>query len=321
MRIRKIRKGIGSDAGNISVTGTLPVGSIISYGGFNAPEGWMICDGSAINRETYSKLFESIGTQYGAGDGSTTFNLPDLRDKFILGAGINHNIGEVGGEEEHTLIINEMPRHKHSAKNFVYNSAENPFTINPNGGSKLSTAPDNVSVGYTGGDQPHNNMPPYNTTLFIIKVREVSTVTAEVVDRLTSTSTTDALSANQGKVLSDKIKVDDTYLTLETKTNKTWIDGKPIYRKTIQFTTTATGKHSIKHNISNLDTIIEGKGSAKDSSGAFYMFPMSAAVDNVSAWSISIQNVDKTYFYFFRGTNVTGTVISYVTLYYTKTTN
>lgn len=115
-------------------------------------------------------------------------------------------------------------------------------------------------------------------------------------------------------------KVND-YSTEEVKTGETWIDGKPIYKKTIQFTTSAIGKHSIKHNISNLDTIIEGKGSAKDSSGAFYMFPMSAAVDNVSAWSISIQNVDKTYMYFFRGTNVTGTITSYVTLYYTKTTD
>ena len=67
--------------------------------------------------------------------------------------------------------------------------------------------------------------------------------------------------------------------------------------------------------------IVDGKGTAKDSGGAFYVFPMSSAVDNVSAWSVSIQNVDKTYMYFFRGTSVTGTVISYITLYYTKTTD
>lgn len=115
-------------------------------------------------------------------------------------------------------------------------------------------------------------------------------------------------------------KVND-YSTEEVKTGETWIDGKPIYKKTIQFTTSATGKHSIKHNISNLDTIIEGKGSSKGSSGTFYIFPMSCAVDNVPAYSISIQDVDKTYMYFFRGTNVTGTVISYITLYYTKTTD
>lgn len=115
-------------------------------------------------------------------------------------------------------------------------------------------------------------------------------------------------------------KVND-YSTEEVKTGETWIDGKPIYKKTIQFTTSATGKHSIKHNISNLDTIIEGKGSSKSSTGTFYIFPMSSAVDNVSAYSISIQDISTTYIYFFRGTNVTGTVISYITLYYTKTTD
>lgn len=155
----------------------------------------------------------------------------------------------------------------------------------------------------------------------IKKIAQTPGLVATVVDNLTNSSTIDALSANQGRVLNEKITKLTTYSTEEVKTGETWIDGKPIYKKTIQFTTSAIGKHSIKHNISNLDTIIEGKGSAKDSSGAFYMFPMSAAVDNVSAWSISIQNVDKTYFYFFRGTSVTGTITSYVTLYYTKTTD
>lgn len=155
----------------------------------------------------------------------------------------------------------------------------------------------------------------------IKKIAQTPGLVATVVDNLTNSSTIDALSANQGRVLNEKITNLTTYSTEEVKTGETWIDGKPIYKKTIQFTTSATGKHSIKHNISNLDTVIEGKGSAKDSSGVFYMFPMSAAVDNVLAWSISIQNVDKTYFYFFRGTSVTGTVTSYVTLYYTKTTD
>lgn len=155
----------------------------------------------------------------------------------------------------------------------------------------------------------------------IKKIAQTPGLVATVVDNSTSSSTIDALSANQGRVLNEKITNLTTYSTEEVKTGEIWIDGKPIYKKTIQFTTSAIGKHSIKHNISNLDTIIEGKGSAKDSSGAFYMFPMSAAVDNVSAWSISIQNVDKTYMYFFRGTNVTGTITSYVTLYYTKTTD
>ena len=155
----------------------------------------------------------------------------------------------------------------------------------------------------------------------IKKIAQTPGLVATVVDNLTNSSTIDALSANQGRVLNEKITNLTTYSTEEVKTGETWIDGKPIYKKTIQFTTSDTGKHSIEHNISNLDTIIEGKGSSKGSSGTFYIFPMSCAVDNVPAYSISIQDVDKTCMYFFRGTNVTGTVISYITLYYTKTTD
>lgn len=97
--------------------------------------------------------------------------------------------------------------------------------------------------------------------------------------------------------------------------------GESIYKKTIHLQRQLLENNSIKHNISNLDTIIEGKGSSKSSTGTFYIFPMSSAVDNVSAYSISIQDISTTYIYFFRGTNVTGTVISYITLYYTKTTD
>lgn len=143
-----------------------------------------------------------------------------------------------------------------------------------------------------GGGSSHNNLQPYITLYYIIKAK-----------------------------MSGTINKNNTYSTSESRTGETWIDGKPIYKKTIQFTTSATGKHSIKHNISNLNMIVDGKGTAKDSGGAFYVFPMSSAVDNVSAWSVSIQNVDKTYMYFFRGTSVAGTVTSYITLYYTKTTD
>lgn len=155
----------------------------------------------------------------------------------------------------------------------------------------------------------------------IRKIAQTPGLVATVVDNLVSTSSIDALSANQGKVLNDKINILSTYSTNEVKTGEIWIDGKPIYKKTIQFNTTTTGKHSLRHNISNLDTVVDVRGTTKDSGGAFYIFPMSAATDNVASWSTSIQNIDKTYFYFFRGGQVTGTNISYVTIFYTKTTD
>lgn len=85
-------------AGDASVTGTLtlsknlagsflPAGVIMQYGGAAAPTGWLLCDGSAIDRTTYSVLFTAISTTYGTGNGTTTFNLPDLRGRLPIGSG------------------------------------------------------------------------------------------------------------------------------------------------------------------------------------------------------------------------------------------
>lgn len=63
----------------------VPAGSIVGYGGTSAPTGWLMCDGSAVSRSTYSALFTAIGTAHGSGDGSTTFNLPDYRGRFLRG--------------------------------------------------------------------------------------------------------------------------------------------------------------------------------------------------------------------------------------------
>lgn len=68
----------------------LPAGSIIMWSGSSAPSGWLLCDGSNVSRTTYASLFAIAGTSYGVGDGSTTFGLPDLRDRFPLGKGTNN---------------------------------------------------------------------------------------------------------------------------------------------------------------------------------------------------------------------------------------
>ncbi len=65
----------------------IPTGVILTFGGSTVPEGFLLCNGAAISRTTYAKLFAAIGTLYGAGDGATTFNLPDMRDKFAEGSG------------------------------------------------------------------------------------------------------------------------------------------------------------------------------------------------------------------------------------------
>jgi len=77
---------ISDNASAIAAFGSaVPVGSIIAYGGSSAPTGWFECDGVAISRTTYAALYTAIGTNYGYGDGSTTFNIPDLRGKFPRG--------------------------------------------------------------------------------------------------------------------------------------------------------------------------------------------------------------------------------------------
>ena len=72
----------------------IPAGVILTFGGSTVPEGFLLCNGAAISRTTYAKLFAAIGTLYGAGDGATTFNLPDMRDKFAEGSG-TYTVGTV----------------------------------------------------------------------------------------------------------------------------------------------------------------------------------------------------------------------------------
>lgn len=67
------------------VHSVMPAGTVLPFAGISSPTGWLLCDGSAVSRTTYSRLFSAIGSTYGAGDGSTTFNLPDLRGRAVAG--------------------------------------------------------------------------------------------------------------------------------------------------------------------------------------------------------------------------------------------
>jgi len=124
-------------------TGLRPVGEITMWGTTTAPSGWLLCDGSAVSRVTYSALFAVIGTIYGVGDGSTTFNLPNLKGKVPVGYNTAETefdvMGETGGEKTHALTTAELATHLH--------------TVDP-----PSTASGTESVGHT-----HTVNPP-NTT-------------------------------------------------------------------------------------------------------------------------------------------------------------
>lgn len=104
-----VNKGTAGDFNEIKtvVNNNTPVGLISMYSGTTAPTGWLICDGSAISRTTYATLFGVIGTTYGSGDGSTTFNLPNLKGKVPVGLNNSDTdfdtIGETGGGKQ-TII-------------------------------------------------------------------------------------------------------------------------------------------------------------------------------------------------------------------------
>jgi microcystin-dependent protein len=99
----------------------VPVGGILPFGRTAAPAGWLACNGQAVSRSTYSALFSAIGTGWGAGNGSTTFNLPDLRDRFLRHAGPSFS-GGVGTRQadeikshNHTASSNSTGAHTHTA--------------------------------------------------------------------------------------------------------------------------------------------------------------------------------------------------------------
>lgn len=127
-------------------------GLIYMFGGSVAPSGFLICDGSSISRSTYADLFSAIGTTYGAGDGSTTFNLPDMSGRVPIGVSLDIALGDVGGEETHTLLTNELPSHSHgipshghtnsikaTTPQLTHSITQPMFTYNPTTGSRSSS--------------------------------------------------------------------------------------------------------------------------------------------------------------------------------------
>ena len=173
-----------------AITGdTLPIGAIVAYSSNNAPTNWLICDGSAINRVTYAELFSVIGTTYGSGDGTTTFNLPNAKGRTIVGLDSSQTefnaMGKTGGSkylQEHDHIIGT------SMSQFAN------FTTVSGGDGGTPYFNENNKSGIAGtGDS--GNLQPYITENIIIKAFQSAGVVANVAQTKT-TSDADTYSCN-----------------------------------------------------------------------------------------------------------------------------
>ena len=147
-----------------------------------APKGWALCNGQLLPINQNQPLFSLLGTTFG-GDGRVNFALPDLRGRTPIHTGSGHTLGERGGEQAHTLTINELPQHIHTM-NATTNLATtsnptNALVLGQSTGSPLYAAPGNLNtmnpgvVGNVGGSQAHLNMQPFLTLSFCIALQGI----------------------------------------------------------------------------------------------------------------------------------------------------
>lgn len=153
---------------------SLPIASSIHGYWSSAPDGYLLEDGSAVSRTTYAELFAAIGTTYGAGDGSTTFNLPDSRGRVAVNRSASDaefdTMGEKSGAKTHTLTIAQIPSHSHS-QNVTANSGGPAIRNDYSSDVRGSAYAQGVNTGSAGGGGAHNNIQPSIVQQFAIKYR------------------------------------------------------------------------------------------------------------------------------------------------------
>lgn len=156
---------------NSNLSSAVPTGTVSAFAGSTAPSGYLLCNGNAISRTTYATLFSAIGTTYGTGNGSTTFNLPDLRGRVIASLDSTQTefdaLGKASGAKTHQLTESEMPSHTHtlSPGQVVGTGSGGVSNYAPTGNNPQN----NTVILSTGGNQAHNNLQPYMVLNYIIK--------------------------------------------------------------------------------------------------------------------------------------------------------
>lgn len=169
------------------------VGEIRAVGFNFAPQNWALCNGALLPIRNNTALFSLIGTYYG-GDGKTTFALPDLRGRAVVGVGQGpgltaYSVGEATGSENHTLTMAELPPHVHNLNGTVKThngtaSTSNPANAYPaaTGDNQYSEGPGSASMAPNavqgtaipaGGSQPHSNLMPFTVVNYIIALQGI----------------------------------------------------------------------------------------------------------------------------------------------------
>lgn len=170
-----------------------PIGTILLYAASKPPPGYLICDGREVSRKEYKQLYKILKEDklpYGIGDGISTFNLPDLRGRTVIGLGhgnelTNRLLGQKDGYETHQLTKDEMPTHNHDVTDDGHSHGYYPSGSNNNTrhSVQLQTASGaihyentdttkdttGITIKNTGGNQHHNNMQPFLVLNYIIK--------------------------------------------------------------------------------------------------------------------------------------------------------
>jgi len=162
------------------------VGAITMYGAETPPDGWLLCDGTAVSRATYAELFAVVGETWGAGNGTTTFNLPDFRYRSPMGLSTVPSlvIGEAAGEAAHALTQTENAGHSHTVNDpghahtitryngtagsgvarSVWQNNANPISPSPS----VDTNTTGITLENSGDGVPHNTVHPVRGVPFII---------------------------------------------------------------------------------------------------------------------------------------------------------
>jgi microcystin-dependent protein len=165
-QLNAVTSDVATNTAAIAALEGAEVGDIKLRSAATAGTKWLVCNAQAVSRTTYATLFALIGTSFGVGDGSTTFNLPDLRGRVPVGVGTGDAadatafaLADKDGAETHTLTVAEMPAHTHSYS--LGNTTSSGGSNTAGNGSS--------TTGSTGGNGAHNNLQPSLALNFFIK--------------------------------------------------------------------------------------------------------------------------------------------------------